>query len=374
MNEVYKQRIRKLQNAMSEGGLDGVVLMPSADLLYFTGWEMTRLTERPTLVFIKNEGRIAVFTGRLEVPNASRIFGEEAEFYSYVDGENPDDALRNLVESIGLEAGVRLGTQYNVMRIMEYTPLFRLTKFEAVDSEDLLGQIRMVKDGFELDAMVKAAEIAERALAKVAAEFIRPGVTEREIMNQLMVEMFELGSGPLPKVPIVSSGARTASPHTTTTDRVLEDGDILMIDTGASWSGYASDITRTFGVGKGVDPEFERVYNVVAEAVKAATDGLRPGIQAQEVDSIARSVIEDAGYGEYFIHRVGHGLGMEGHEYPYLASGNELSLPAYTTMTIEPGIYLPGRGGVRIEDNVAVSPNGGGIVLNTYPLEWQILG
>jgi Xaa-Pro dipeptidase len=155
----------------------------------------------------------------------------------------------------------------------------------------------------------------------------------------------------------VSSGPNSANPHAVPSDRKLSPGDLLVIDWGASYQGYFSDITRTFAIGS-QDPEYAHIGNIVLDANIAGRESAHPGIPAETVDQAARSVIESAGYGKYFTHRTGHGLGMEGHEDPYIRAGNLLTLEQGMTFTIEPGIYLPGRNGVRIEDDVVITPSG----------------
>jgi Xaa-Pro dipeptidase len=174
----------------------------------------------------------------------------------------------------------------------------------------------------------------------------------------LTIQLLRHGSEPeFPFSPIVQSGPNSANPHATPSDRKLEWGDLLVIDWGARYDGYISDITRTFTIG-GVDDQLAHIAQVVLDANCAARSAARPGISAANVDQAARDVIKASGYGDFFIHRTGHGIGMEGHEAPYIRAGNEMVLKPDMTFTIEPGIYLPGRGGVRIEDDVLISESG----------------
>jgi Xaa-Pro dipeptidase len=171
--------------------------------------------------------------------------------------------------------------------------------------------------------------------------------------------------------PIVVAGPNAASPHSTPSERPIESGETIVVDCGATVGGYAADITRTFAIGE-LEPEMAQVYDVVRAANAAGRRAVRPGIPAEQVDQAARAVIEDAGYGEYFIHRTGHGLGLEIHEPPYIVAGNRQLLEPGMTFTVEPGIYLPGRGGVRIEDDVVVTADGGDS-LTTFPREFAKL-
>jgi Xaa-Pro dipeptidase len=198
-------------------------------------------------------------------------------------------------------------------------------------------------------------------------------MTEREIGTELVMQTLVAGSdSDLPFAPIVASGPNGALPHASMTDRAIQRGDLLTLDWGAAKNGYIADLTRTFAVGP-VDDELKRIYEAVKAANAAAKACAKPGVSAAEVDAAARQVITAAGYGEYFTHRVGHGLGLEGHEDPSMHGRNELTLTPGITFTIEPGIYLPGRGGVRIEDDVVVTADGCES-LSTYPRELQVIG
>jgi len=215
----------------------------------------------------------------------------------------------------------------------------------------------MFKDETEIAAMQRAVEIAQNALRDTIPA-IKPGVTEREIAAELTTHLLRRGSSPaFPFQPIVSGGPNSANPHAVPTDRPLQRGDLLVIDYGATVEGYFSDITRTFAIGA-VEPELRHIAEIVEQANAAGRAAAGPGVPARTVDEAARSVIEDAGYGEYFTHRTGHGLGLEVHEPPFIRGDNEQILQPGMTFTVEPGIYLPGRGGVRIEDDILITEDG----------------
>jgi Xaa-Pro dipeptidase len=224
-------------------------------------------------------------------------------------------------------------------------------------AESVLAELRGVKDASEQAAMQQAVTIAQAALTATLPT-IQAGISEQQIAGELLAQLYRHGStGELPFMPIVAAGPNSANPHAVPGERMLQDGDLLIIDWGAGYEGYISDLTRTFAIGT-VDDELAKVTQIVAEANEAGRAAVKPGVRAGDVDRAAREVIETAGYGEYFIHRTGHGIGMEGHEAPYIYAQNNLVLQPGMTFTIEPGIYLPGRGGVRIEDNVVVTADG----------------
>ena len=198
-------------------------------------------------------------------------------------------------------------------------------------------------------------------------------MTEKELAAELVVQLLRNGSDAgLPFTPIVSGGPNSANPNASPTDRKLQAGDLLVIDYGAAANDYISDITRTFAVGE-VDAEYAKIHKIVQEANAAGRAAGKPGVPCADVDKAAREVIDKSGYGEYFTHRTGHGLGMEGHEHPYMRGDNMQLLEPGMAYTVEPGIYLPGRNGVRVEDDVVVTETGSES-LTTLPREMRVVG
>jgi Xaa-Pro dipeptidase len=230
----------------------------------------------------------------------------------------------------------------------------------------------MFKDLEEISLMKKAVEIAEAAML-ATLPVIKTGMTERQVCAELVQQLFQAGCDPeMPFSPIVSAGANSANPHASPSDCILNPGDLLVIDWGASYEGYFSDLTRTFAVGV-PDPEFVHIAEIVLQANSAGRAAARPGVPAEEVDRAARSVIEKSGYGQYFTHRTGHGLGRESHEEPYIREGNQMELAPGMVFTIEPGIYIPRKNGVRIEDNVVITAEGAQC-LSSLPRELLTIG
>jgi Xaa-Pro dipeptidase len=227
-----------------------------------------------------------------------------------------------------------------------------------VATEPWLPELRMTKDESELAHMRRAVEIAERAMQRLLdGGALRPGRTELEVAADLQVAMLQEGGEGQAFSPIVVAGPNSAAPHASPSDRRMEEGDLVTIDWGTTCKGYRSDITRTFVLGEPT-PEMERIHDAVLTANQAGRLAIRDGLVAQEVDRAARRAITLAGFGEFFIHRTGHGLGLETHEPPYIVEGNLDLLKVGMTFTVEPGIYVPGLGGVRIEDNVVVTAEG----------------
>ncbi len=258
------------------------------------------------------------------------------------------------------------------MRLLEFRHVrVGAPEAEFPDASEPLASLRLRKDENEVGAMRRAVAIAQDAL-KTALLGFKVGVTEREFAAALTVELLRHGSdSELPFPPIVASGPNSANPHGTPSDRKIQRGDLLIVDWGAAANGYVSDLTRTFAVGE-VDAELKKIAATVLAANQAGRDAGRPGVPCANVDKAARSVIDSAGYGEFFTHRTGHGIGMEGHEEPYMRGDNMHMLYPGMAYTVEPGIYLPGRGGVRIEDDVVVTKTGVE-VLSDMPRELKVL-
>jgi Xaa-Pro dipeptidase len=289
-------------------------------------------------------------------------------------GEDPakwGDVFRQGAQAAGLNAG-NVGVEPTGLRFLELRLLEEaMPKAHFVSASDSLAALRMCKDANELAAMRRAVDIAQRGLLAVLP-VIKAGVTEKAIAGELTLQLLRAGSdAQFPFSPIVSGGPNSANPHAVPSERPLQNGDLLVIDWGAIYAGYISDLTRTFAIGA-VEDELRKIVEIVLQANAAGRAAGRPGVPASAVDQAARQVIEKAGYGQFFTHRTGHGLGMEGHEEPYMRAGNEIPLQPGMTYTVEPGIYLPERNGSRIEDDVVVTENGSES-LSDMPRELKVL-
>ena len=351
-----RSRIKKLLRLMDDFGLPGIALNPGPTLTYLTGLHF-HLMERPTVLLISAEGEMVLVLPALEAGKLSKISLEIQAFTYDDDPETRPGAFMRAIEHLDLP-GEELGVESNRMRFLEMVYLGEALPGRAfVDASPCLADLRMVKEDSEVERMRHAAQIAQSALLETLKS-LRVGMTEKEVANQLIIQLLQAGSDPeLPFTPIVAFGENSANPHSIPTDRALRPGDLMLVDWGASWAGYLSDITRTFTFGT-VDPELLKVGDIVLQANQAGRAAGQVGLAAGAVDRAARSVISQAGYGEAFIHRTGHGLGLEAHEEPYIFEGNTLELEPGMTFTVEPGIYLAGKGGVRIEDDMVVTENG----------------
>ncbi|MBW8010973.1 MAG: aminopeptidase P family protein [Chloroflexi bacterium] len=355
-NSPVLNRQQKLISALENTNLAGIALNPGPSLTYLTGMHF-HLSERPIVaVFAPNSTPLLVLP---ELESAKTVdLPYDLKTFTY--GEDPNTwpgAFEQAAKSVGFIDG-QIGVEALSMRVLELHYLEAvLPEINFVAVEEIIGQLRMYKDAEEIAAMRKAVSIAEKAMQATIPQ-IRIGMSERDLAAELTSQLFKHKSDPtLPFPPIVSGGPNSANPHAFPSDRQLTSGDLLVIDWGASFGGYFSDMTRTFGVGE-VNEEFAKIHQLVQDANAAARAAVSPGTTCSDVDKAARAVIEVAGYGEYFFHRTGHGLGMEVHEAPYIRADNLRPLEPGMTFTIEPGIYLPDRGGVRIEDNMLVTEDG----------------
>ena len=373
---MYPARLQRLRAALAAANLDCAAAIAGPNLYYLTGLSF-HLSERPTVGFFPVSGDPVLVAGNLEESKITSGAPYLVRHFVYTDADGPGAAFREAALALKLGKG-RLGVEGRRMRVMELHLLEESFANPTVEpAEEIFAALRMTKDEMEIGYMRQAVQIAERALAATLPK-IRAGMTEREVAAELVVQTLRAGSdADLPFAPIVASGPNAALPHAFVTDRVIQPGDLLTLDWGAATRGYFADLTRTFvvgGAGEGeIDPELKKIYELVKGANAAGKAAARPGVTCASVDAAARKVIADGGYGEFFTHRVGHGLGLEGHEDPSMHGRNEMPLEAGMTFTVEPGIYLPGKGGVRIEDDVVVTANGCES-LSTYPRELQIIG
>lgn len=275
--------------------------------------------------------------------------------------------LKAAVEELGIKT---LGFEDGYMTVAQLKLYSDALPCEFSPAQDLLGDLRAAKDSEEIALMVEAQRITDETFTEIC-KFIKPGMTEREIAAKLVYDLIRLGADKVSFDPIVVGGPNGSLPHGIPGDRKVQSGDFLTMDFGCMYGGYCSDMTRTVAIGEPTD-EMRKVYNTVLAAQMAGIAVTKAGVQGKVIDGAARKVIEDAGYGEYFGHGYGHSLGLEIHESPNANSSEERALPVGAVVSAEPGIYLPGKFGVRIED-VTVLTEGGCVVLTKSPKELIVL-
>jgi Xaa-Pro dipeptidase len=364
-------RLEKLNASLRTSGLDAVALNPGPTLKYLTGLNF-HLMERPVVLLVAPGNDPVIVLPELELPKVDS-FPFKVQAFAY--GENPSEwgqAFRNAAQALGLD-GMRIGVEPRAMRLLEFRYIKTgAPEAEYPDASDVLSQLRLKKDKAEVEAMRRAVRIAQDAL-EATIPSIKIGMTERELSSELVMQLLKHGSeSELPFAPIVSGGPNSANPHASPSERKLRAGDMLVVDWGAGYDGYISDLTRTFAVGE-VDAEYAKIHKIVQASNAAGRAAAVPGAPCANVDKAARDVIEKAGYGKYFTHRTGHGIGMEGHEDPYMRGDNMQLLEAGMAFTVEPGIYLTDRNGVRIEDNMVITEDGADC-LSDMPREMRVVG
>lgn len=365
------ERIDKVKKAIIQYRMDGLALIAGPEISYLCNLQF-HLSERPVILLITSTHLPALIHPQLET---EKVRAASIPLHSFPYGEDRSSlvkAIQKASRSLDLTIGKKIGVNPTSMRFLEMN-LFQEAgcAVNFISASQLIKDVRIKKDPAELSAMRKSVLIAENALAMTIPQ-ISAGKTEKEISNALAINLFKAGSDTdLPFLPIVASGPNSANPHAVPTNRVLQVNDILIIDWGARADGYVADITRPFAIQRIPDG-----FDIIAETVKQANLSsqamVKPKITSHEIDSVARKVISTAGFGQYFIHRTGHGIGLEAHEEPYIQEGNSLVIEEGMAFTIEPGIYLPGVGGVRIEDDVYVTASGVE-VLTSLPREVKIL-
>lgn len=362
----YAARVDKLRAIPN---CDAIVLVPGANFTYFLGLDLF-LQKRPTVAIITPD-RIGLIVPKLELPGVAKS-PLQFELFAWADEEEHYSAFEQAVSALGLR-GKTLGIDGLTVRVFEWLELLRAApSLKPHDVSYDLFRIRSLKTADEVDAIRRAIAVSEKALQQLIAHpETLIGQTEKQIMNQLDGLMKADGAEELAFDTHVQTGEASAHPHGNSGNRPLARDEFLLIDYGARMDGYPADITRTFCVGT-PSAEMQKIYDAVYRANEAARQISGPGVAAGAVDKAARDVIEAAGYGEYFTHRTGHGLGIDGHEpVPQIAGNITYPLEVGQVFTIEPGIYVPGIGGVRIEDDVLVTDNGVEI-LTTFPYTFVI--
>ncbi|MEU2877058.1 M24 family metallopeptidase [Streptomyces sp. NPDC014748] len=348
----YRARMDRAARAAADAGLAGLLVAPGPDMVWLTGYAPTAVTERLTLLVLAPGQDPVLVVPTLEAPDAEQAPGAPAlTLRDWTDGKDPYAVTAALLDRAG-----RFGISDNAwaMHLLGLQQTLPGTAYTSLTTA--LPMLRAVKDAAELELMAAAAAAADATFEEIR-KVPFSGRRESEIGAELAGLLRLFGHSQV-DFTIVGSGPNGANPHHEMGDRVIERGDMVVLDFGGLKDGYGSDTTRTVHVGEPTDEE-RRVHDIVREAQEAGFRAVRPGVACQEIDRAARAVIAEAGYGEYFIHRTGHGIGVTTHEPPYMIEGEEQPLVPGMCFSVEPGIYLPGRFGVRIEDIVTVTEDGG---------------
>lgn len=351
---VLRERLRIMQQAMLQEGVDCFVAAPSVNMRYLTGFVEPAL-ERFMALFVLAQGEPILVVPALSAESARKEALLVGDIRVWDDSQGVHPLLQQLAEELDLSTGI--------IAVDEDLPALSLLTLQQViptalykPGTNIWAAARIRKDEDELWHIAQASHYADNALGAGLA-FCAAGNTEWDVACAIQSEVEAQGAEMAFGLPIVAAGEHSAHPHYRTTSTVMHLGDVVVIDYGARLNGYNSDMTRTVCLGEAT-PEIQKIYKIVYDAHYAAREMVKPGVPAEAVDQAARQVIEKAGYGQFFIHRTGHGIGLSVHEPPYIVQGNKQPLQEGMCFSIEPGIYLPGKFGVRIENIVVVTADG----------------
>ncbi|WP_137287675.1 M24 family metallopeptidase [Halorussus salinisoli] len=361
MVDVFTSRREQLFERLPND-IETVILQPSKPFTYFTGVSQSPLekhgSERVLLAILEQSENVTFVLSEVEVDRIRSEFGGDSELHTYdqTDADNLLDPVQDIVAGLleDRDQTGKIGMDYRYTRLLDAAALGDAYDWnDTVNLQPVFADLRTNKDDAEIEALKRSGEIVDECLSETLTA-LEPGMTEREIESELKARLIK-SDAEMWGVTLVTSGERTASIMANTSSRSIRDGDVVLVDTGAVYNGYYTDVTRMAAVG---DPgeQIREMYEVVHEASARALETVEPGVECREVDLAARNVIEDAGY--EFDDRVGHGIGLDGHEPPYIGPTNPQPLKPGLAFTIEPGIYIEGVGGVRIEDNVVVTEDG----------------
>ncbi|MFZ4244387.1 aminopeptidase P family protein [Streptomyces griseoincarnatus] len=348
----YKDRMDRAARQAADAGLAGLLVAPGPDLVWLTGYAPPAVTERLTLLVLAAGREPVLVVPTLEAPDAEKATGAPAlALRDWTDGKDPYALTAALLDDRGW-----FGVSDNAWALHLLGLQQALPGTSYVSLTDALPMLRAVKDAAELERLAAAGAAADAAFEEIRNVRFS-GRPESEVAADLAALLRRFGHSQV-DFTIVASGPNGANPHHEAGDRRIGRGDMVVLDFGGLKDGYGSDTSRTVHVGEPTEEE-RRVHDLVREAQEAGFRAVRPGAACQDVDRAARAVIADAGYGEYFVHRTGHGIGVTTHEPPYMIEGEERPLVPGMCFSVEPGVYLPGRFGVRIEDIVTVTEDGG---------------
>lgn len=346
----YQGRCQRVQSSLAKAGLDYLIVGPSSDLLYLIGLNRPQ-SERLTLLLIPAEGTIHLILPHFELALAQPL----ATFFELNTWKETEDPTRVVAGLVGNRPGVRIGVAGKLFAAFLFRLQAAVPHATFVSGTAVIDPVRMKKEPAEIELLTRAGAAADRVYEALLEQPLI-GLTEVQVKARL-VELMTAYGHDVAGGAIVGVGENGASPHHHVGARQVTVGDAVVVDFGGQVGGYWSDMTRTFHVGE--PPEaFVRVYNTVNEANQRAFEAVRPGVTAESIDQAAREHITRAGYGDYFLHRTGHGLGLDIHESPYIVGGDQTVLEEGMVFSIEPGIYIAGAFGVRIEDIVVVTASG----------------
>ncbi|EEM46562.1 Xaa-Pro peptidase family protein [Bacillus cereus] len=337
-------RITNIQKQLHNYGIDGLLITKKENRQYATNFSGSA-----GVVLIA--AHKAIFITDFRYVDQAKTEIKAAEIIMHKG--NLEEEVANQVSKLKIQ---KLGIEDNNMTLQQFKKLQKYIHTEMVPVCEIIEDIRLIKDTSEIETMKIAATIADEAFHHIVT-FLKPGISETDVRDELEFFMRKKGATSSSFQIIVASGVRSSLPHGVASNKIIERGDIVTLDFGALYDGYCSDITRTVAIGEPSE-EFQKIYNVVREALKRGTEAIKPGETAKSIDDITRNYITEHGYGQYFGHSTGHGLGLEIHEPLRLSQESKATLQEGMVVTVEPGIYIPNWGGCRIEDDIVITKDG----------------
>lgn len=356
------QHIECAAEALAEVGSDGLLLFRGTNILAFCGVPLSP-SDRLICGLLNRDGQIALVLPAFEADMADAL-PSGGRLVTWKEEDDPYVAVARAAEMLGISTG-RILLDAHTWLCTQHRLGQALPKAELVVDPGVIRQVRITKSPEEIEAIRAACEDTGR-IYPLISECLRAGISELELRREVLGRL-EL-EGLTAVGDLIQGGENTSVPHRSAGHRQFQNGDTVIVDFVCRHEGYLGDLTRTFALGEPAE-DIRRAYSVVRAAQRAAIESVRPGVACEDVDAAARSVIESAGLGEFFCHRLGHGIGLDVHEPPYLVQGNSKPLMEGMCMTIEPGVYVPGRFGIRIEDVVAVTSNGCELLSSTVPTD-----
>lgn len=365
---IRTERVAKLADELVKRGLDALYIGPSTDLEYI-GELDTHPDERVRGLMVDKKGKCFAMTPLLYKEEMVKAFGDVPFYSEWDDHEGFTDAFKRGCEHLGVLGG-KIAFNDGV-RAVDMLAIRDAMDIQMFNGQDILAPLRSQKDEEELNRMREAARLIDAVVDKLFT-FIKPGMKERDVVKKVPELLEELGCNEMSFAPIVASGPNGSMPHYSGDQRVIQEQDVIILDMGCRYKSYCSDTSRTFFVGEPTQ-EMRDIYEIVRRAQAAGEAAVQPGATGEDVDRAARKVIIDAGYGKYFFNRVGHGVGIAVHENPFIIEGNKKPLRPGNVFSVEPGIYIEGKFGMRVENLVAVKPDGTAEALNKTTREMRII-
>lgn len=348
-----ENRVKKLCSILSGYDVYGYFMGADFDLKYLTGIDPFPDERFKGMLVLKDQRKLFI-SPELYYEDFRRTLGEDIPIYIWSDGEGVEKTFERIGREFGLE-GRRIAIDDSI-RGVDLIDMTEIMKAKFIHEGNITKELRIMKSEEEIRLLQGAARIADRTFEEIL-RFIQPGVSEKQISDKLKELLITSGGEDISFEPIVASGPNSSMPHYSGSDRIIEEQDLIILDFGCMYKGYCSDISRMVFVGEPTE-EQRKIYEIVLRANTTAEEKAKAGMAAEEVDKTARDIISEAGYGQFFINRTGHGIGIEIHEHPFIKDGNKELLKTGMAFSIEPGIYIPGKFGMRIEDIVVVEEAG----------------